>query len=68
MDYLVSVEDVIPVQNDVSPRDRADMAEKVQINVIRWCMHLDDAVNFLGLPIDDTSNHKGETATRMPLL
>ena len=36
--------------------------------MLRWFMCLDDAMDFIGLPIDDTGNDEGKAATRMLLL
>ena len=44
------------------------MAEECEINVIRWNVCLDDAVYFLGLPVDDAGNYEGKAATGTPLL
>ena len=63
--HFVSVEDVIAVEDDVFPRDGTDIAEQIEIDVFRQGVGLDDAMNFLGLPVDDAGDDEGEVATRM---
>ena len=47
---LVSVENVIAVEDDIFPGDGTDVAEQVEVYMIRESVCLDDTVNFLGLP------------------
>ena len=44
------------------------MAEEGEVDV-RWRrMGLENAVDFLGLPVDDTGNNEGQTAPGMLVL
>ena len=48
------VGDVIAIQNDVFPGDGAEMAEVLEVGVLRGLVCLDNPMDFLGLAVDNT--------------
>ncbi len=64
----LSVENVIAVEDDIFPRDRADIAEEREVYMFRRCVGLNNTVNFLGLPVYNTGNHKCQAVTGILLL
>ena len=57
------IEDVLTVQDDVVPLDRADVAQQRELDSVALRIgRANDARDVLGLPVDDARHDQGEAA------
>ena len=64
-----TIEDVLAVENDVVPFDRADVLEQGRVDAFLCdSLRAHRLRDLLGLPIDDAGQNQRQAATGVPLL